>query len=239
VKSGRKKAFTLVEMLTVIAIVGILAGFLLPTIKKAKDQAKKTKCAHNLKQFVDAIDLFRIEYNDYPNFLSNLYPSYVDSKEVYICPSDYCMQIPPPDRPREYDDRGADGGKPSWEPDRLEFRETDDTKYNSRYSSMRNSEEGRATGRKIDYCSYLYEFCGAACSWNSGYSWKETKKKQMKVGVDGVRVYGRVPIVRCFWHQRRKSNSDSYVSGKKDVINVAAGHKNVYFSDASEEGWWK
>jgi prepilin-type N-terminal cleavage/methylation domain-containing protein len=233
-KSNQRKAFTLVEMLTVIAIVGILAGFLLPTIKKARDQAKKTKCAHNLKEFVDAIDLYRIEHNDYPDYLSNLYPSYVDSPEMYLCPADYCMQGPS----SPYNSHvGADGGKPWWETARLQYDETDDTKFNGRYASLRNGDDPQY---KIDYCSYLYEFCGAPCSWKQGSTWKEVKKAEMSRGVDGaVRVYGRVPIVRCFWHQKRKDATDSYVSGKKDVINVAAGHKNVYFSDATKEGWWR
>jgi len=43
-------AFTLVEMLTVIAIVGILAALALPAINAARAAARKSTCANNLRQ---------------------------------------------------------------------------------------------------------------------------------------------------------------------------------------------
>jgi prepilin-type N-terminal cleavage/methylation domain-containing protein len=225
-KSINRKAFTLVELLTVIAIIGILAGFLLPTLKSAKDKAKKAKCANNLLQFVHAIDLYKIENPDYPNFLSNLYPSYVGSPEVYVCPADYCTQG---DKPPYNSHVGADGGKPWWERAQRQFDETDDTKYNNRYGPLRNSDRG-----KIDYCSYLYEFCGAPCSLKPGYTWKEAGKEQM--AKEGG---GRVPLVTCFWHQKRKGDSSDYEPDIRNVVNVAAGHKNVYYTDASTDAWRK
>jgi len=59
------RAFTLVELLVVIAIIAILAALLLPVLGKAKQRAQTASCLNNLKQLQLSYSMYVDDNNDY------------------------------------------------------------------------------------------------------------------------------------------------------------------------------
>jgi len=58
-----KTSFTIIELLIVIAIIGILASLLLPALNNAKNTAKGLTCKSNLKQLGMATNSYAIDYD--------------------------------------------------------------------------------------------------------------------------------------------------------------------------------
>ena len=111
-----RRGFTLVELLTVIAIISILAALAFPAFARAKASAKQTHCLSNLSQIGRGMLIYMSDYDDvYPQALdaSDRYASsiwggrpqwqaqianmpmmhevvqpYLKSKEIFHCPSD-------------------------------------------------------------------------------------------------------------------------------------------------------
>ncbi len=71
-KNTKELAFTLVEMLIVIVVIGILAGAILPKIMGVMSRARDTKRVSDLRNVAMAIESYKMDTGEYPR-LSEIY----------------------------------------------------------------------------------------------------------------------------------------------------------------------
>ena len=86
-------AFSLIELLVVVAIIAILAAMLLPALSNTKEAARRITCVNHLKQLGLAFTMHADENDSQfpsrqqPYWMTRLQPYYLDMR-LLVCPSD-------------------------------------------------------------------------------------------------------------------------------------------------------
>jgi prepilin-type N-terminal cleavage/methylation domain-containing protein len=96
-----RAAFTLVELLVVMAIIALLAGLVTPALTRGLQTARQTLCVNNLRQVTIATRFYVTEHGGYPptwvdgstRWMDLIKPYLNKNDAVYRCPADP-KQIP-------------------------------------------------------------------------------------------------------------------------------------------------
>jgi len=230
-------------MLVVIVIIGILGSALVVSVQSGYKQARQTNCKSNLRQFGVALTIYRGEHeNQTPDWISNLYPDYVDDRGLYICRADknYGLGVT---RPTELVTliKGANAT------DGVAFRDN-------------NQGTGSTRNQNITACSYMFEFSAALTTWGETYhklpnphTMRDYKVAQMTYG-DRANVdssgkplpysASRIPIIRCYHHYRdqkvicyqNSASGEKLSTQKKDFITINVAYAGNVFVGPT---WWE
>jgi prepilin-type N-terminal cleavage/methylation domain-containing protein len=83
-----QRAFTLIELLTVVAIVGILASLLLTALSSAKKKSRIAFCTSNLHQVSMAVNMYVDDTSEQPGVTNLMDRNYLSSSKIVLCPED-------------------------------------------------------------------------------------------------------------------------------------------------------
>lgn len=71
----KNRGFTLIELLVVVSIIGVLSSTTLVAVQSTKNKAKETKNFVELKQFMTALDMYKLDNGSYPGAFDTYYVS--------------------------------------------------------------------------------------------------------------------------------------------------------------------
>lgn len=86
ISSKNRSGFTLIELMIVIAIIGILAAIAVPHFRRAREQAREKKCWEFSSLLTRTSELYYIDKKTYAKNVDDL-GSYMGSSKIPVCPT--------------------------------------------------------------------------------------------------------------------------------------------------------
>jgi len=185
-----------IQAVFIIGIVLAVIYFIVTRATTIFEKSAAVQCKLNMQAIAKALQDYEDQYNQFPKYLTELYPSYIDDKRVFICAADE-LQGEDGCIPKWMSEREMTGGKPF--KDRNNFVDLDG-------KSMTRKDEDSIL------CSYLYEYNQYPCFWSDPpfkYKWYDMKKVQEHhVKQCGLSPENVVPVVRCLHHLKPGAKRD-------------------------------
>src|SRR4051794_33561690 len=81
---GRRRGFTLLELLVVVAILAVIAGVVISQFDRLEDQASEGASTHTIAALDGAIRTFKVSTGNFPDEMDSLITDDASAPETYV-----------------------------------------------------------------------------------------------------------------------------------------------------------